>query len=182
MNRQIIKNLIGDALTILLSVAVVLIISVFIRPTIVNGASMEETLHDGDYLIVYRQAYLNHSPERGDIVVIQSTLKDEKYEDKLIIKRVIGLPGDKIEIIDNNLYINDSQYQEAYIKGGITPIGKIPAEGESIIIPEEHVYVLGDNRCNSNDSRSTDVGLIAFDDIKGKAVIRLYPFTDIRTF
>ena len=131
MNKTRLKSLAADILTILLVLGVALIISVFVRPTIVNGASMESTLHDGDYLIAARQAYLNHSPERGDIVIIQSTLEYERSDKgKLIIKRIIGLPGDKIEIIDSHLFVNNQQLQEEYISGNITPVGKIPPEGE----------------------------------------------------
>jgi len=183
MNKTRLKNFAADVLTVLLALGVALIISVFVRPTIVNGASMENTLHDGDYLIVARQAYLNHSPERGDIVIIQSSLEYEKSDKgKLIIKRIIGLPGDKIEIIDSKLFVNNQQLQEEYIEGDVTPIGKIPPEGESIIIPEGYYYVLGDNRCNSRDSRDDKIGLVSNDDIKGKAIIRLFPFSDIRSF
>lgn len=180
MNKQLLKNFIID---IAISLSLALIVSVFFRPTIVNGASMEDTLHDGDYMFMARQAYHNHDPEKGDIVIIQSTLDYERSDKgKLIIKRVIGLPEDIIEIKGDTLYVNGEQIQEDYIKDGITPAGDIPAEGESLTVPEGHFFVLGDNRCNSTDSRSSEVGLITKEDIKGKVVLRLFPFTKIDLF
>ena len=96
MNKQLLKNFIID---IAVSIGLALVLLTFIRVTIVIGASMEDTLHDGDYMIMARQAYRNHDPEKGDIVIIQSTLDYEKSDKgKLIIKRVIGLPGDTVEI------------------------------------------------------------------------------------
>lgn len=180
MNKQLLKNFIID---IAISMSIALIVSVFIRPTIVNGASMEDTLHDGDYMFMSRQAYRNHNPEKGDIVIIQSTLDYEKSDKgKLIIKRVIGLPGDTVEIRGDTLYVNGEQIQEDYIKDGITPAGDIPAEGETLTVPEGSFFVLGDNRCNSTDSRSSEVGLITKEDIKGKVFLRLFPFTRIDLF
>ena len=144
----------------------------FIRPTIVNGESMENT-----------KAYSKHDPEKGDIVIVKSALTDyESGKHKLIVKRVIGVPGDKIAIRNNNLYLNDQNYNEEYIKDGITPAVDIPEDGNSVIVPDGCYYVLGDNRCNSTDSRSSEVGFISRSDIKGKVVVRLYPFSKIRSY
>ena len=183
MKKQLIKNIMADIGTVAIAFILSLIILMFIRPTFVHGQSMENTLHDGDYMIISKQAYRIASPERGDIVIIQSSLDDEKSDKgKLIIKRIIGLPGDKIEIVDGMLYLNDEPYQEDYIKDGITPVADIPAERESVVVPEGHYFALGDNRCNSTDSRSEEVGFVAIDDIKGKVFVRLFPFSDIDTF
>ena len=124
----------------------------FIRPTIVKQTSME------------------------------NTIDEESGKDKLLIKRVIGLPGDKITIIDGQLYINDDAYMEDYLKDGYTPAFEIPPEGESYTVPDNSYFCMGDNRVGSVDSRRSSVGCVSRDLIKGKVVIRLFPFNKIQTF
>ena len=105
------KSLLIDVIIAIILAAIVLF---FIRPTIVKQSSMEDTLHENDYMIMYKQAYRSHTPERGDIIIFQSTMPDENTgRDKLLIKRVIGLPGDDISIINDQLYINGEEYQLA---------------------------------------------------------------------
>ena len=175
-----IKRLLID---VLLAVAVAAGILAFIRPTIVNGVSMEPTLHSGDYMIVARQAYIKEGPERGDIVIFQSDLpNDEGDGDKLLIKRVIGLPGDVLEIKDDQVYINGEAYHEDYLKDGYTPIIDTPAEGEAYTVPEDSYFCMGDNRAGSTDSRCDDVGVVTSDLIKGKVIVRLFPFNKIQRF
>ena len=155
----------------------------FIRPTIVKQTSMEDTLHENDYMIMYRQAYRKHDPERGDIIIFQSSLTDEDSgRDKLLIKRVIGLPGDQLMISDNQLYINGEPYIEDYLRDGYTPAFERPAEGETYTVPEGCYFCMGDNRAGSVDSRRFEVGDVQRDAIKGKVVLRLFPFNRIRTF
>ena len=81
----------------------------FIRPTIVKQTSMQSTMNPNDYLIMYRQAYHSKAPKRGDIIIFKSELPDEEGTDKLLIKRVIGLPGDEIQIKNKKVYINGKQ-------------------------------------------------------------------------
>lgn len=175
-----IKRLLID---VLLAVAVAAGILAFIRPTIVNGVSMEPTLHSGDYMIVARQAYIKEGPARGDIVIAKSNVDAEEGSGgKRLIKRVIGLPGDSITIIDAQLYINGEKYVEEYIKDGTTPAEVNPIEGETVTVPEGCYYILGDNRWNSMDSRSSDVGFVNKDDIDGKVIARLLPINRAGTF
>jgi signal peptidase I len=144
---------------------------------------MEDTLYENDYMIMYRQAYRSHDPERGDIIIFQSGLPDENSgRDKLLIKRVIGLPGDQIMISGGQLYINGEVYKEDYLKDGYTPAFEIPAEGETYTVPEGSYFCMGDNRAGSVDSRRAEVGDVSRDSIKGKVVVRLFPFNKIRTF
>ena len=174
------KSLLVDILIAALLAAAVLY---FIRPTIVKQSSMEDTLHENDYMIMYKQAYKKHGPERGDIIIFQSELIDENSgKDKLLIKRVIGLPGDQLSIVDNQLYINGEIYKEDYLKDGYTPAFETPAEGEVFTVPEGSYFCMGDNRAGSIDSRRSEVGCVPADQIKGKVVIRLFPFNKIRTF
>lgn len=175
-----IKNLIIDILIAVILAAAVLF---FIRPTIVKQTSMENTLHNNDYMIMYRLAYRSHGPERGDIVIFQSSLVNENNgTDKLLIKRVIGLPGDEIMIKSNQLYINGDAYIENYLKDGYTPAFEIPPEGETYTVPEGTYFCMGDNRAGSIDSRYSEVGCVPAENIKGKVVLRLFPFNQIKTF
>lgn len=155
----------------------------FIRPTIVKQSSMEDTLHENDYMIMYKQAYRNKDPERGDIIIFQSELVDEDSgKDKLLIKRVIGLPGDQITIDDGKVYINGKAYEEDYLKDGYTPAFEIPAEGETYTVPDGMYFCMGDNRVGSIDSRTSEVGCVDRDLIKGKVIVRLFPFNKIQKF
>lgn len=175
-----IKSLLID---VIIAVCLAGAVLYFVRPTIVKQSSMEDTLYENDYMIMYRQAYRSHDPERGDIIIFQSGLPDENSgRDKLLIKRVIGLPGDQIMISGGQLYINGEVYEEDYLKDGYTPAFEIPAEGETYTVPEGSYFCMGDNRAGSVDSRRAEVGDVARDSIKGKVVVRLFPFNKIRTF
>lgn len=115
---EFMKSLLKD---ILIAIVLATIILFFIRPTIVKQTSMQPTFNPNDYVILYKRAYAKKMPKRGDVIVFQSKLKDEKGKDKLLIKRVIGLPEDVISVRDNNLYINGKLYSEDYLNDGITP-------------------------------------------------------------
>ncbi len=156
----------------------------FVRPTIVKQTSMLETFQPNDYVIVYKRAYSGaKTPQRGDVIIFESDLVNEDTGgDKLLIKRVIGLPGDTIEIIDEQVYLNGEEFHEDYIRDGYTPAIEIPQEGEVYTVPEDHYFCMGDNRVVSVDSRYSEVGCITEDQIMGKAVLRLFPFNKIQTF
>lgn len=160
------KDLVKD---ILLVIVIALLISFLIKPIIVKGSSMYPTLENDDYLIISKQAYKIGEPERGDIVVFPH---EEGYgDDPLYIKRVIALPGDHLEIEDGKVYINGNLQQEDYINGDFT-------EGDiDYVIPEDEIYVMGDNRGNSSDSRA--FGTVDIEDVTGEVLVRLYPFNKI---
>lgn len=167
------KEIVEWIKTIVLSLIIALIITTFIKPTIVKNYSMSPTLEENDFLIVNRFLYKRGLPKRGDIVVFKSNLKTDTGKEKLLIKRIIALPGDKISILDGQVFINDRKIEENYIAGDYTE-GYI-----DIIVPEDEVFVMGDNRGNSLDSRDDILGLVKFNTIMGKASVRLYPFSKI---
>ena len=159
--------------TILLSLIIALVITTFVKPTIVKNYSMSPTLDENNFLLINRFLYKRSTPEIGDIIVFQSDLKTEDGQDKLLIKRVIATPGDEIRIKEGNVYINENLLEEDYIPEVYTD-GNI-----DMIIPEDKMFVMGDNRNNSLDSRDDSLGLVDFDTIVGKAFLRLYPFNKI---
>ena len=168
-----VKSLIKDIIVAAILAAVVIS---FVRPTIVKQTSMQDTLNPNDYIIMYRRAYSgDKEPKRGDIVIFKSELQDENGKNKLLIKRVIGLSGDKITINDGKVYINDKEYDESYLKDGYTT-GSV----NNFKVPKGEYFVMGDNRVVSIDSRYSEVGCVKKDAIKGRAVLRLFPFTKIK--
>lgn len=175
---EFIKSLIKDIIIALILAAAVLY---FIRPTIVKQTSMQPTMNPNDYIIMYKQAYRSEGPDRGDIIIFHSELKDESGEDKLLIKRVIGLPGDVITIRDDKVYINGELYPEDYISKDDSGNGN-PGVIEDYEVPEDSYFVMGDHRAVSIDSRYEEVGCVERDQIRGRAVLRLYPFNRIQTF
>lgn len=138
---------------------------------------MESTLHENDYLFVNRQAYLTADhPDYGDIIVFQSHIqRDDGKGEKLLIKRVIGVENDVIDIHDGVVYRNGKALEEPYTKERYTE-GYI----SNYKVSENEVFVMGDNRRVSLDSRSSEVGTVSEDSIVGKAFIRLYPFNKIK--
>ena len=160
---------------VLMAVVVAIIVIQFVVPTTVYGISMEPTFESSDYLLISRQAYrYGRSPERGDIVVFSSQMKDENGEEKKLIKRVIGLPGETVAVENGKVYIDGKELSEDYTKDGTTNGTVYPVE-----VPEGCVFCLGDNRLHSTDSRFMEVGFIDEEDIVGKVVFRVYPFDKI---
>lgn len=139
-------------------------INIFFFAARVDGESMEPNFYHGDRLIVNRLAYKDKLPEYGDVVIFYCETKGYT-----LIKRVIGLPGDKIEIKDGAVYRNGSKLDEsAYISCETN--GNI-----STTVEEGHIFVLGDNRPDSADSRYAQIGQIDMKDVKGQPILRLYP-------
>ena len=141
-----------------------------ISPIRVNGTSMDPTLENGDIMILNKIGYRITKIKRFDIVVI-------KYKDELLIKRVIGLPGEKIKYVNNTLYVNGKKLDEEFDKTytynfSLKEIG-------STTVPDDSYFVLGDNREVSKDSRS--IGFIDREDIVGKSSLTLFPFNRFGT-
>lgn len=141
----------------------------FVRISVVNGHSMDNTLHDGQRLIVSRMSYIIKNPQKGQIVIADSDKLDVEY----IIKRVIGTPGDTVEIKNNNFYINGKKINEPYIKEKMT--GNIDKKW---ILGKDEYFLCGDNRNNSLDCRV--IGPITKSQIFGKVVFDLENFKFIK--
>lgn len=161
-------------------IAVVAIKYFLIQPFIVNGASMEPSFYDGDYLLVDELSYRFKNPERGDVVVFKSPQDPSTY----YIKRVVGLPGERVEIQDETIHIySNTQAQgivldEPYIRESIRNSWR----GNPVILTlkENQYFVLGDNRINSYDSRFW--GPLEKDMIVGLVKVRLWPLQEVSFF
>lgn len=168
--------------SIFIAIVIALIITSFITPLEVYSISMNPTLVEHDFLILWN----THRVSRGDIVSFQTDLQmseEEKkqlniiqrlknVETKSLIKRVIAIEGDELLIIDGQVYVNNEGLQEGYINGDYT-FGDIHIER----IPEGKIFVMGDNRDHSLDSRS--MGLIDLEALQGKVLIRVFPMTKV---
>jgi signal peptidase I len=141
-------------------------------PFVVEGDSMNPNLHDEERLIVNKIVYTIGSPKRGDVIVFHAT------QEKDYIKRVIALPGDTIELTDDQLFVNGKPYEEPYLK---SVIESAKMQGSSfntrdygpMKVPEDHIVVFGDNRPNSQDSR--DLGPIPVNTVVGRADLIFWP-------
>lgn len=175
MNKQMLtlRSLIEKIKEPMLAILAALLISSFIMShTQVPTESMRPTIRPGDHLIVNRLPYYYRNPERGEIVVFN-------YEGKNLIKRIIGIPGDTIDMQDGKVYVNGKMLDESIYLGeehetftfSKSPIA-FPYD-----VPEGTYFVLGDNRRNSSDSRV--IGCISRDSIIAKAGYRIYPIHEV---
>ena len=149
--------------------ALVLISSFFVRISGVSGDSMFPTLHNGDRILVQLLGY--DSPQRGDIVVIMAP----HYDDARLVKRIIAMEGDTIEVVDGGLVMVDGEEViEGYINEQSFMQGTMCYP---FVVPEGCVFVMGDNRNHSADSRSVEIGPLKVDDIIGKVFFRTMPLS-----
>lgn len=174
MNR-IMRELLNTAIYLLCVLGAVWLVITFVgQRTEVEGASMENTLHNGDNLIVDKLSYRFHDPERFDIIVFPLQFQDNTY----YIKRIIGLPGETVQIMDDgSIYINGEKLEENYGMEVIKP-ETIGRAAEPIELGDDEYFVMGDNRNNSSDSRTDMVGNIKRENIIGKAWLRIWPVSD----
>lgn len=151
--------------TILPALLIALLINVFVgQATRVEGQSMEPNLHSEQRLVVEKLSYRFHGPQRFDIVV----LKMPDQGEELLIKRVIGLPGETVEIRDGEVYVNGNLLDEPF-----TDASTHPGRDSKVTVPPLHIYVMGDNRDRSNDSRS--FGPVPIDNVIGRAWLSYWP-------
>jgi signal peptidase I len=157
--------------TIVPAVAIVLTVNLFFaQPRTVHGQSMEPNLYEDQRVIIELVSLHFRMPRRGEIVVLNLP---DRHDDPLI-KRVVGLPGDRVEIHEGAVYVNDVRLSEPYLNQ------RTPGNGASQIVPEGHVFVLGDNRRCSNDSRY--FGTVPVENLLGRAWLRYWPPTDVGLF
>jgi signal peptidase I len=205
LKKKIIGEIFSWSKALLFALSISIIVSAFIlQPFIVSGSSMEPTLDGedpfnkvkiGDRVLIYKSGYiLGEEPKYNDIVIIDSridknrSMKDNLFESPIVsmifesndsdkknwIKRIIGEEGDTLEYKNGRVYRNGEELVEDYIKEDMT----FPFE--TIVVPENHVFVMGDNRNGSRDSR--EIGPVPNENIVGKVFLRFYPFDKIRKF
>ncbi len=167
------KSPLRELVGMILYIGVVLVITFLIitfvgQRTHVSGESMKNTLDHGDQLIVDKITYRFQKPLRYDIIVFPYKYKDNTY----YIKRIIGLPGETVQIADGEIYINGEVLRETYGREVIRDPG---TAAEPVTLKEDEYFVLGDNRNASSDSREPSVGVIHREDIVGRAWIRIWP-------
>ena len=165
------KNTLKEILSYVLIIIIVILVRIFIfDPVRVDGPSMNNTLTNGQILILNKFTYRKNDIKRYDIVVV-------KMDDKKIIKRVMGLPNEVIEVKNNQIYANGKKLDNSFAstKTDDFNLSEIGLEK----IPGDSYFVMGDNREVSLDSRYAEVGTIKKEKIQGKAVFRIWPFNKI---
>ena len=153
-----------------IAVVTILFIVIFIAQSfLVKGTSMEPTLHDGERLIVNKYIYRFRLPRTGDIIVF----KYPGDPSKKFIKRVIGEPGDSVWIENATVYVNNRPLDEPYI------LEEMDSDFERVTVPQDTIFVLGDNRNGSRDSRYSDVGFVPLKNVVGKAIFVFWPLSEV---
>jgi signal peptidase I len=170
------NELLGWGKALLIAAGIAVIVRTFLfAPYIVEGASMEPTLHNQEKIFVYK-LNLTDSLKRGEILIIKG--EKENY-----VKRLIGLPGDTIVMKNDKLYINGVLYKESYLsknrKAAAKMGSKLTGDFGPITVPKDKLFVMGDNRLYSMDSRN-GLGLIPKDEVVGQSEFVFYPFADFR--
>ncbi len=165
--------------TIVIVAIIVIPIRLFVgKPFLVNGKSMDPSFETWDYLLidVFTYKFL-HEPERGDVIVFKAPVSKGKY----FIKRIIGLPGEIVEIKDGKVIIYNKDYKEGFeLKEPYVSEKNISHNNLKLSLKEDEYFVMGDNRAGSYDSRFW--GALSRDKIVGRAFLRLYPFSEISLF
>ena len=169
--KSVIKFVMEILETIVFIGSLFIVVYLFImQPNQVKGASMEPTFQSGDYIFTSKITYKFRPIKRGDVIVFKSP----KNPDIDYIKRIIALPGDTLLVDNGTVYVNNNQVTENYISD-VTNLwnGGYIREGESVTIPEEDIFVMGDNRPRSSDSR--EFGPIPIDSVIGNVFYRYFP-------
>ena len=171
--KSILKELLAWLMVIAVGVAASYLVVTFVgQRTQVSGESMETTLSDGDHLIVDKISYRFNEPQRYDIIVFPYPEDPSRH----YIKRIIGLPGETVQIIDGYVYINGELLDEHY---GNAVMNNAGIAAEPITLGEDEYFVLGDNRNSSSDSREPSVGNIEESQLIGRAWMRVWPLSGL---
>ena len=172
------KQVVREGIHLILYIGVILLLTYLLihfvgQRTCVNGSSMEPSLSNGDNLIVDKISYRFRDPQRYDIIVFPFQYEEKKY----YIKRIIGLPGETVRIDEaGNIYINGKVLKESY---GLEVMEDPGIAKDGITLGDDEYFVLGDNRNNSEDSRSPEVGVVKRNTMIGRAWLKIYPFHEI---
>lgn len=165
-----VRNIFGYLIAVATAVLIYIVVSRFV---VINAniptRSMAPLIESEDRLMGFRMAYLFAEPKRGDVIIFRHKCYDDE-EEQLLIKRIIGLPGDTIQITDNMVYINDMPYEETYLPDGAYMNSFGPYK-----VPENAYFVMGDNRTISNDARSWTYKDVTSDEIVARAWFKYYP-------
>ncbi len=169
--KKIVKELLDTSIYLLVVLVLTYLVITFVgQRTQVSGSSMETTLSDEDNLIVDKISYRFSEPKRFDIIVFPFEYEEDTY----YIKRIIGMPGERVQIDgEGNIYIDGEVLEESYGREIMESPGRV---WEEITLAEDEYFVLGDNRNHSSDSRDPSVGNIKRKDIIGRAFLRIWPF------
>jgi signal peptidase I len=171
-NAKNIKLYIVASVLVMLIIAIIIIRNYVFEIAITSGASMEPTITQGDHVLINRLAYRSQAPERGEIITI-------KIGWVMMIKRVLGLPGDVIELKNGILYCNSKLIERE--KRPIPSANKSKQRSfKPMMVWDKHFFIIGDNEEHSIDSR--DFGIIPYKDIVGKVILIYYPYGRIRKF
>jgi signal peptidase I len=181
------SSIVDFAQSIVIALSICIIIYIFLAtPNQIEGKSMEPNFSDGQIVLTSKvNQWLGSTPlgknldldyKRGDIVVFQKP----GFND--FIKRIVGVPGDKVQIRDGYIYINDEKLDESYLPVETYTTGGnfIEDNGDSKTVPAGQYFAIGDNRNNSHDSRYLDIGFISRDWMKGKVIVRYWPIRDFK--
>ncbi len=174
--KKIKEFLIDKVKLLVVALVIALLIDKFLFGfAVVEGQSMYPTLNTRDRILVLKLSLISKHPDVGDIVIFNPP---HLLEEELFIKRVVAKSGDSFKLADGLLYINDERQEEAYVaKEAFMDKGYSVLEGT---VPEGMIFVMGDNRNDSNDSRS--FGFVEMDHIKGRALVRIWPLKEIQVF
>lgn len=156
---------------VVFAIAIFLFVYLLIlQPHKIKGASMSPNHLNGEYLLTDKVTYRFQQPERGDIVVFEAPTNDGQE----FIKRIIALPGEEVSVKNGSIFVNGQKLEEDYIPPEIeTTPGAFLEEGETVVVPEDQFFVMGDNRDHSSDSRAW--GFVEKDKITGRAWIIYWP-------
>ena len=173
--RDVLKEILSTGIYLLVVLlATYLLITYVVQRTEVNGASMEPTLHDRDNLFVDKITYRFNDPERFDVIVFPFHYQEETF----YIKRIIGLPGETVQIDESGLIYIDGEVLAENFGKEVIKADKIGLAAEPIVLGADEYFVLGDNRNDSFDSRFAQVGNITRDEIIGRAWLRIWTLKD----
>lgn len=162
--------------SIIVAVALAFCIRTFlVEPYMVEGSSMYPTLVNHERLVVDKLSYFVTDPKRGEIVIFRFP-KDESRD---FIKRVIAVGGDTVEMKNGDVFVNGNKLNEQYIYLN-DPKGKNQSDYRKVVVPKDTIFVLGDNRNNSEDSRFADVGFVPLKLVKGRALAAFWPLDKVR--